>query len=132
MTNELVEKYSLKDVWQFFLEAVCRFFNNRFQEEKPSRELRLIYEELEYFQRENAKLVSSLIELSSAKSETESNDSTTEMKPIRQFQPSWSVKRRQLEKQARANAEALRVQVPSEELTAEISSLESELNLGAN
>jgi hypothetical protein len=133
-----IEQYSLRTVWNLFLEACCRFWSNRFHQRTPSisPELRLLREELEYRRRENDKLVSSLIDLSSLRAkEEESNDSIAEMKPIRQFQPSWAQRRQELEQESRTRAAQFRVESEevndqvSSELRNEIASLEEELGV---
>jgi hypothetical protein len=121
------EIYKLRDVYQFFLEACCRFFSNRFKQ-KISPETRALKDEIEYLRRENVKLVSTLISMSTQPLEkTDLGESDVELKPIRQFQPSWSEKKRQLEADARQRAAKQREL--NTELTAEISNLESELGI---
>lgn len=134
MDEPLVEKYSLKDVWQFFLEAVCRFWSNRFKEKQLAPEVELLKLELESRRLENAKLVSTLIELSLPKKE-EPIGTDEELKPIRQFQPSWDQRRKELELESRRRAAELRqeseeaIEDIDSDLREEISNLEREVGV---
>lgn len=97
--------YNLSNVWQSFLEALVRFWENRFQTEENE----LVYFlkiELEKERAEKAKLLNTVLEFACPKPiEPMAQEENKELKPIGQVH--WRVKARELEAQARARRQEL-------------------------
>lgn len=84
----------LRVVYESFLEAIIRFWNNRFQSDDQVRYLRMENDKL---RQANDKLISQLIELSKPVTVDEPAQDTRDLQPLRGQYRSWEQRRRELE-----------------------------------
>lgn len=105
----------MRSIYRSFVEMLIRFFDSRFQLRKNEaiEELKL---ELFNQRREYSKLFDSYKEVvNPTRKEQEPEIDMSELKPIRQFQPSWSARARQYEEMSR-NSSRPEVKVNAEQI----------------
>jgi len=125
--------YKLSHVWESFLEAMIRFWENRFQvREDPL--VNLLKIELERERAHSAKLLNVIQELAAPKPIEAEPQEEIDYKPI--GKTPWYVKARELEREARErrqkmDAEAKGIQINNPKAAASVDELEAELGVNS-
>lgn len=95
--DSFIEGDLIRSVWVAFLEALARFWNNRFVIEH--RELDILKMELDRERIEKNKLLDSILEHLNPKNENEPEINLAEMKPL--GKSNWRARAKQLEDESR-------------------------------